>query len=212
LCASLEEVMWRGWESIDVCYFGRRAKSGSKRYIKLTWRALDEPPYNLLWSYLDLPVTAFTEVDEKWFAWQPDSLITYHAFTILEVEQAGWFGESLFVLMERCNNNIQLLYGCGDEVHIFLQQFYANGRQRNVKQCLPQPRQKLTKLVTLRHVIEWLDNVVAKEWQPYNLLAENCQHFAENLQHFLQNPKLAWRKVPRKDLEPQPLRPSDYDT
>jgi len=186
--------MWRGWDTSDTCYFGRMTKRGTKRYIKCAWKDLDEAPFSLLWSYLDMPIAAFTEVNEKWFAWQPNSAITYHAFTILEIENAGWLGQTMYLLLERCNNNLQMLFGSGEEVHLFMQQFYANGRARNVEQFLYQPRQRLNKVVTLRQFLEWLDNVVAREWQPYNLLAENCQHFVADMQRFLLNPRLVWKK------------------
>lgn len=202
LCAHLEEVMWKGMETTDIAYFGRKTNGGTKRYIKLTWHDLEKPPNSLFWGNLDKPIAAFTEVDEKWFSWQPNSLITYHAFIILEIDNAGWFGEKLFILLERCSDSLQLLFGLGAEVHLFVRQFYANGRPRNVRQCTPQPRKELTKLVTMRMLLEWMDTVVARDWRPYNLLAKNCQHFVAEVETYLLDPTEVWRRHRvRKELQ-----------
>jgi len=200
--------MWKGLATEDILYFGRTTDQGDKRYIRLTWKDLDKAPYDLFKSCLDKPISAYKEVDEKWFSWQPNNLLTYHAFTILEVENVGWFGEKLFIMIERCTETVQLLYGLGSEVELFVSQFYANGQQRNTHQCSSQPRVKLSSSVTVRQLIEWMDKAVAKNWGPYNLLAKNCQHFASDLQRFLHNPRQAQEHMwNEKEIMVKSLRP-----
>lgn len=186
-CAQLDEVMWKGPENKETAYFGRMVEGYSK-YVRLTWKDLTGPPYHLFWECLHKPVVAFTEIDEAWFSWQPSGLITYHAFVIMEVEKAGWFGEKLFIMIERCSDSLQLLFGRGKEAHVFIQQFYTSGRQRNVSQCTKKPRRAAHPDVTVYALIKWLDTCVSKAWRNYGLVTNNCQHFVAEVQKFLLDP------------------------
>merc|ERR1719382_314713 len=123
----------------------------------MTAHPLFGPPHRLLRSHLESAITAFTEVRQRWFALQPDSLATYHSFTVLEVAE-GWRGGKLFISMEKHDSWLDLMIGRGADVHSFVKEFRANGIPRTATdKHYEMPRQELSPGVTVSQLLDWIN-------------------------------------------------------
>jgi hypothetical protein len=181
VCAKVEEVSEGGEGNECERFYKFVGDKGIERWMKSTRLSLTGPPD--LGVTLNGTITAFTEVRQPYWAVQPHSWITYHAFVVLEIDHGA-----LFVLCERKTDMLELVVG---EVGIplaFMKAFRAVGPGRNPSRCVEEPRRMITTRITVRQLLGWLDGPVEERWKPYDLLKANCQHFVADLQSFLLEP------------------------
>merc|ERR1740139_423153 len=81
-----------------------------------------------------------------------------------------------------------MMIGVGSVPRSFMLEIRANGKCRKTEKCFKQPRQVVAPRVTVRRLLEWLSNNVARRWMPYHILHQNCQHMAEELQQYVRDP------------------------
>mmetsp|Transcript_103286 Transcript_103286/g.296518 ORF Transcript_103286/g.296518 Transcript_103286/m.296518 type:complete len:381 (-) Transcript_103286:43-1185(-) len=156
-------------------------ENGKERWIKSSRMLLSEPPD--FGSDLSRTITAFTEVRIPYWTSQPHSWITYHAFTLLELDHG-----QMFAMCERKTDMLELVVGKVEIPMAFFKAFRAMGPGRNPGRCAQEPRQPVTSRISLRQLLGWIDGPVEERWVPYDLLKANCQHFAADLQSFLLDP------------------------
>lgn len=162
------------------------AAGQQQHVLKQTKQFLCGPPEHLAGPYLDAKIVAYTEQRQHFWAFQPESWLTYHVSTIFEVERPRY--EKLFVLVERIDDKLEISLGVGNLPKSFMLEFRATGKQRKSDRCFQQPRQVVVPRVTLRHFFEWLTRSLSKRWQPYHILHSNCQHVADELQNYVRDP------------------------
>mmetsp|Transcript_71850 Transcript_71850/g.161252 ORF Transcript_71850/g.161252 Transcript_71850/m.161252 type:complete len:226 (-) Transcript_71850:133-810(-) len=188
ICVEVEEARRTG-TSTDTVHYYRRKDNGL--CLKTALHYLTGPPYSLLGHWwLHRNITFFTERRQKWQPFQPQSFLAYHAFTIIEVD-GGSSDNTLFLLFEKKGDQLEFMFGRGDEAHNYMKEFRASGYPRDVDGCFGQERQRVPVSLTLRQLLEWMDGPMSKHWRPYSLLQANCQHFAQDVQHFLMDPGAA---------------------
>merc|ERR1719221_2060463 len=154
--------------------------------VKMTQLKLTSPPEKALQEYLHRTIGAFTEMRQLRWSKQPQSWPAFHAFTILEIDSDGFY-----ILLERKSDKLELMLGKGPAAHNFMKEVRASGEPRNRHRCKAQPRQKVMSNITVHRLLKWLDRLISRRWQPYNLFAANCQHFICDLQKFLIDPMAA---------------------
>lgn len=182
-CAKADRVEKDGKPTPTTRYYQFDQGMEGVLRVKTTVHKLREPPYNLLGKDVQRTITAFTEVRQPYWHLQPESWITYHAFTILEVD-----GGVLYILLERKTDMLEMVIGEENIPLCIMKAFRAVGGGRNMRLCIEQPRQELRIRTTLYQLLEWIDGPVEENWQHYDLLNANCQHFARDLQQFLLKP------------------------
>lgn len=174
-------------EETPDCRYYQLANGFGHNLLKVQQHKLCGPPtIEFLKKFFDRPIVAFTEMRQNFWAYQPESWITYHVSTILEVD--GPSGEKLFVLIERVDDRLEIMIGVGFVARSFMLEFRATGKPRRADRCFQQPRQIIRPSVSLRLLFEWLGNHLAKKWKPYHILQSNCQHIAQDIQDFLVAP------------------------
>jgi len=176
-----------GQENDDVHYYV--LPNGSQQNIlKVSKVALRGPP-DFLKPYRDRRIMAYTQMRQNFWAYQPDSWITYHVCTIMEVDVPS--GDKLHILIERVDDRLEIMLGVGHTPRSFMLEVRATGRARRADRCFQLPRQELWPFepVTVGQLLDWLSTTVCKRWQPYHILESNCQHVAEELQRFLESPR-----------------------
>lgn len=151
--------------------------------MRTSLQKLKEPPYSLLGKDLQRTITAFTEVRQPYWHYQPESWITYHAFTILEVD-----GGAMFLLLEKKTDMLEMVVGDPQIPGGVMKAFRAVGGGRNIRLCSELPRQELKIRTTVYQLLEWIDGPVEEGWKHYDMLSANCQHFARDVQRFLLKP------------------------
>lgn len=160
---------------------------GEERWIRLARLQLHGPPQ--LGNYLNRTITGFREVRQPYWVGQPHSWITYHAFTILELDM----GQAL-MMCERKTDMLELVFGEAGIQFPFMKAFRAMGPGRNPGRCFEEPRVACSSRITVRQLLDWLDGPVEENWKPYNLVEANCQHFSAELQTFLLNPSASFHR------------------
>lgn len=160
-------------------------------HVKTTVHKLRGPPLDLLGKDVQRPITAFTEIRQPYWKFQPESWITYHAFTILEVDNGAFF-----LLLERKTDMLEIVIGDADIPLSAMKAFRAFGGGRNLSLCVEQCRQELGIRTTVFQLLEWIDGPVEENWQHYDLFNSNCQHFAQELQQYLLHPFDSTRILP----------------
>lgn len=200
ICAKAEEIPPQDGEPTDNERFYKfQDETGLERWVRLSRLMPGGPPD--LGPHLNKIITAFTEVRQPYWSLQPRSWITYHAFTILEIDNGA-----LYILCERKTDMLELVFG---EIHIpmgFMKAFRAVGPGRNPRRCVEEPRQPLSTRITVRQLLGWIDGPVEEAWKAYDLLQSNCQHFAHDLQMFLLDPSRAFQAESLSQVPPEVLR------
>lgn len=180
-CVFVQEVADQGQESESVRYYGiPLGPPGQVKYLKMERVPLAGPPDIFLKKWLDSPLTGYIEYRQRFWSFQPQSWLTYHNFSILEVD----YGK-LVILAERVSDKLELMIGEGALASSFMREYRSTGQLRNIARCSPEPYQRLMGRTTLLELLRWFDGPVARSWQPYNLLSSNCQHFQDALHGFL---------------------------
>jgi len=182
VCVTVEEVPSLGQESQDV-HFYVLANGGKQDILKVSKLKLRGPPDDFLKNHLDRPIGAYTQMRQNFWAFQPESWITYHVCTIMEVEVPN--SNNLFILVERVDDRLEIMMGEGLVARSFMLEIRATGRARRSDRCFQLPRQIVRGRLTVRQLLDWLSSSVCKRWQPYHILESNCQHLAEDLERFL---------------------------
>merc|ERR1719195_2492618 len=139
------------------------------------------PPDRMLWNHLNARITAYTEIRQYW-SLLPRNEVTYHTFTILDIA-----GSDLHILLERKDNQLEMIIGNGKAALEFMKSFRAIVRPRRVDLCEEQPPVEMSAKLTVGTLLEWLDSL-QRRWKPYDILRANCQHFSAELKQFLENP------------------------
>lgn len=183
-CSQVEEVKEKGESSDTVRYYGLSMDDKIK-YIKMTHHSLTGPPYDLFEEHLEGIITAFTETRQHFWAFQPRSWITYHNFTVLDID-----GQGFFILCEKISHHLEIMFGEGTGPRSFVKEYRATGFPRQIERCFDQPTAPLTSSITVRQLIMWMDGPLRKRWEPYDILLSNCQHFASKLHKFVEKPIL----------------------
>lgn len=174
-----------GEETEDI-HFYVLANGHGENILRVANLQLQGPPDTFLQAYWDRPIVAFMEMRQNFWTFQPDSWITYHVCTILEVDVPG--SDKLFILVERVDDRLEIMLGKGYIPRSFMMEFRATGRSRRSDRCVQKPRQVVAPRVTVRRFFEWLGSNMSKRWQPYHILESNCQHVAEDVQSFIVDP------------------------
>jgi len=151
---------------------------------------LREPPYLLLGKDVHRMITAYIEVRQPYWRFQPDNWITYHSFTILEID-----GGAMFMLVERKTDLLEMVIGDSGIPLQIMKAFRAHGGGRNPSLCIDQPRMELQTRITVHQLLEWIDGPVEESWQHYDMLNANCQHFSTALHEFLTEPYVSSRAL-----------------
>lgn len=173
-------------QETDYIHFYALANStGGHRILKVVRHELCGPPDHLMGKYLDHKIVAYTEQRQHFWAYQPESWVTYHVCTIFEVDCSG---NKLFILIERVDDKLEIMFGMGYVPRSFMLELRATGKHRRSDRCHKQPRQVVAPRVTVRRLFEWLGHSLARRWQPYHILHSNCQHVAEELQRYVRDP------------------------
>lgn len=179
-CLRIDEVAEKG-EDNELVHFWQHAHDKSL-WVRTTLIKLNCPPDRMLWNHLHATITTFTETKQYW-SLLPRNEITYHTFTILNIGDTD-----LHILLERKDNQLEMIIGNGKGALEFMKCFRAVVRPRKVDLCEEQPSCKLGSKVTVGQLLEWVDGL-QKTWQPYDLLVANCQHFSRDLREFLLDPQ-----------------------
>lgn len=106
----------------------------------------------------------------------------YHSFTILKLE-----GE-MYLVIEKFDDRLEVMLGEGANFLAYCQRFRATLDERPVSSNRPLqicPQEVLIKDVRVANVCKWIAGPLAMIWQPYSLLAQNCQSFARDLRNYL---------------------------
>jgi len=188
LFVELSEVTEKGEESETIRYYGLFQPGHGMRFLRMARMSLMRPPDLVLKDWLQGSITAFTEYRQRFWSFQPSSWLTYHNFTILEVNCGA-----LHILLERVSDKLEIVVGSGggntpeqsSVVSNFMQEYRSTGQLRNLARCYAEPKTQLRSKVTLHQLLRWLDGPVRSRWVPYSLLQSNCQHFQAELHHFL---------------------------
>eukprot|EP00930_Biecheleria_cincta_P105534 TRINITY_DN9829_c1_g1_i1.p1 TRINITY_DN9829_c1_g1~~TRINITY_DN9829_c1_g1_i1.p1 ORF type:complete len:451 (-),score=79.75 TRINITY_DN9829_c1_g1_i1:48-1400(-) len=188
LFVELREVTEKGQETETTRYYGLFQPGHGMRFLRMERMSLLRPPDFVLKDWLQGSITAFTEYRQRFWSFQPSSWLTYHNFTILEVN-----GGALHILMERVSDQLEIMVGSGSGstpeqssvVSNFMQEYRSTGQLRNLARCYAEPKTVLRSKVTLQQLLRWLDGPVRSRWVPYSLLQSNCQHFQAELHQFL---------------------------
>lgn len=188
MCAIAEDVPEGNENSERERFYKFVGDHGDERHIRLTRLQLSGRPE--MGSFENRVITAFTEVRQPYWTSQPSSWITYHAFTILELDDGA-----CFLLCERKTDFLELVFGSVNIKFPFMKAFRAMGPGRNLARCVDQPRHPLGTRVTVRQLLGWLDGPVEENWKPYDLMSTNCQHFAAELQSFLVDPSTTYHRT-----------------
>jgi len=162
------------------------ANGHGENILRVSRRHLRGPPESFIPDYIDRPIVAFTEMRQNFWSFQPDSWITYHVSTILEVDCPG--RDKLFILVERVDDRLEIMLGVGYIPRSFMLEFRATGTSRKSDRCFQQPRQMVAPNVTMRRFLEWVGTSLSRRWQPYHILQSNCQHVSEDVQGFIRDP------------------------
>lgn len=186
VCVTVEEVPEVTHAKEGVRFYSW-ARGRVPVVLKATTHKLTGSPEGLVRRYLDKPIVAFTESRQHFWSFQPSDWITYHVSTILEVEGPG--SDKLFILIERVDDRLEVMLGLGAVTRTFLMEFRATGKCRQTARCFQQPRQLVAPRVTVRRLFEWLGNSLARRWQPYHMLQNNCQHVADEVQQYVRDPR-----------------------
>lgn len=173
------------------------ANGCGQRILKTTRHELIGPPNYLVEPYLDYKIEAFMEQRQHFWTFQPESWMTYHVSTILEVDCPR--NEKLFILIERIDDKLEIMFGVGYVPRSFMLEFRATGKCRQCDRCFQQPRQAVKPRVTVRRLFEWFGNNLARRWQPYHILHANCQHVAEEVQRYVRDPSGTCTTVPTEE-------------
>lgn len=182
-CAKAEAVEKEGTPTATTKFYAFDRGSKGVLRVKTTLQKLREPPYNLLGRDLQRTITAFIEVRQPYWQYQPGSWITYHAFVILELD-----GGAMFLLLEKKTDMLEMVIGEPELPFGVMKAFRAVGGGRNVRLCTERPRQELHIRTSVYQLLEWMDGPVEEGWAHYDMLGSNCQHFARDLQDFLLKP------------------------
>mmetsp|Transcript_72253 Transcript_72253/g.202794 ORF Transcript_72253/g.202794 Transcript_72253/m.202794 type:complete len:380 (+) Transcript_72253:97-1236(+) len=156
--------------------------SGIEYWIRCKRLLLSGPP-ELSGSLLSRTITAFIEVRQPHWAKQPRSWPTYHAYTVLEVDN-GW----QYIICERKSDMLELIIGSENMPLLFMKALRATGAGRDPSRSADEPRTPVTSRITVRQFLGWIDGPVEETWQPYDMLQANCQHFSALCQRFLLDP------------------------
>mmetsp|Transcript_171062 Transcript_171062/g.548188 ORF Transcript_171062/g.548188 Transcript_171062/m.548188 type:complete len:320 (-) Transcript_171062:82-1041(-) len=184
-CVTVEEVPELGEEMEDIRYYVL-ANGFGHNVLKVENLNLVGPPVGFLGKYIERPIIAVTEMRQHFWAFQPESWITYHVCTILEVD--GVEADKLFILIERVDDRLEIMLCVGHIPRSFMLEFRATGRPRRSDKCFQQPRQIVAPIVSVRRLFEWIGTSMANNWKPYHILQSNCQHISEELQSFIRDP------------------------
>jgi len=173
-------------EETDETRFYVLANGHGENILRVTRQQLRGPPEAFVAPYFDRPIVAFMEMRQNFWSFQPDSWITYHVSTILEVDCPG--RDKLFILIERVDDRLEIMLGVGYIPRSFMLEFRATGTSRRSDKCYQQQRQVVAPNVTVRRFFEWVGTALVRRWQPYHILQSNCQHVAEEVQRFIRDP------------------------
>jgi len=184
-CVTVEEVPELGEEMEDIRYYVL-ANGLGHNVLKVENLNLVGPPAGFLGKFIERPIIAVTEMRQHFWAFQPESWITYHVSTILEVD--GVDADKLFILIERVDDRLEIMLCVGHIPRSFMMEFRATGRPRRSDKCFQQPRQIVAPIVSVRRLFEWIGTSLANNWKPYHILQSNCQHINEELQSFIRDP------------------------
>jgi len=178
-CTKVQDVEGQGEETEFDRYL--KAKDGDG-WVKTTLLQLTCPPDKYFGEFLNSSITGFTECRQDW-SHMPRYWITYHSFTVLDIEEG-----QMYIIMEKKTDRLEIMIGKGEHSRNFMRDFSAMLRIRNQKRCAELPRQSLKPgFLTVRSLLEWIDGPLARNWQTYNLMSANCQHFTDELHQFLQS-------------------------
>ncbi|CAE8693166.1 unnamed protein product [Polarella glacialis] len=134
---SLKEVQYKGEESASVRYYAL-FKHGSERFLRMERMALSGLPELELASWLDSPITAVTEHRQRFWTFQPDSWLTYHNFSILEID-----GGRGYLLAERVSDKLEIMFGEGMHSLSFMREYRSTGQIRAMSRFHPPLRMML---------------------------------------------------------------------
>lgn len=185
VCVTIDEVPAMEQETAHVHYYAL-ANGLAPKILKVTRHPLSGQPDHLVGKYLDQKIAAYTEQRQHFWAFQPESWMTYHVSTIFEVDCPP--KEKLFILIERVDDKLEIMMGVGSVSRSFMLEIRATGKCRKSDRCFQQPRQLVAPRVTVKRLFEWLGHNLSRRWQPYHILHSNCQHVAEELQSYVRNP------------------------
>jgi len=191
VCCAKAEIVDKKEPSSSVCeryYTFDRGAAEGLLCVRNSIVQLREPPYLLLGRDAHRMITAYMEVRQPYWRLQPNNWITYHSFTILEID-----GGVLFMLIERKTDLLEIVIGDPGIPLQIMKAFRAHGGGRNPSLCIDQPRKKLQTRVSVHQLLEWIDGPVEESWQHYDMLSANCQHFSTALHDFLTEPYVATR-------------------
>jgi len=180
-CLRVDEVPEKG-ENSELVRYWQHAQQDSV-WIKTTLIKLSCPPDRMLWNHLNARITAYTEIRQYWSV-LPRNDITFHTFTILDIA-----GSDLHILLERKDNQLEMIIGNGKAALEFMKSFRAIVKPRRVDLCEEQPPVEMSSKLTVGTLLEWLDSLQMR-WKPYDILRANCQHFSAELLQFLESPTL----------------------
>jgi len=125
-------------------------------------------------------------VRQPFLRFQPSDWITYHSFLLLELD-----GGVLYILCERKTDLLEMVIGETGIPLECMKAIRASGAGRNPHECFEGPRVELPVAVSVREFLEWIDGPVEENWQPYDMLSTNCQHFVGLVKTFLLDPVIA---------------------
>lgn len=200
LCVTVEEVPEVGEERHGTGYYVLNTGLG-RAVLKVSDVPLRGAPTEWLGTYNYMPIVSSTELRQNFWTFQPDSWITYHVATVLEVD--GFEKQNLFILVERIDDRLEIMMGAGPTARSWMMEFRATRQPRKHDRCHPQPSQVLAPLVNAQMLFEWIGSELCLKWKPYHILQSNCQHIAEDLQCFLRDPSSNLRRRPVEPLRPQ---------
>lgn len=135
-------------------------------------------------------ITAYVEVRQPYWRHQPNYWITYHSFTILEID-----GGVMYMLIERKTDLLEIVIGDSGIPLQIMKAFRANGGVRNPSLCIDQPRKELQTRISVHQLLEWMNGPLEESWQHYDMFNANCQHFSSALHDFFLDPCMSSRAL-----------------